>query len=77
MLTEVILHRTMLIAHVLLDKRGVGIEIEIPKSSSNHRNQVTSAVTKDISLNSTFALEVKNPWQVPRAEEELDPSTED
>jgi hypothetical protein len=47
----------ILIAHVLSDKRGVDIQTETPKSSSNHHNQVTSAVTRSISRNSTSALE--------------------
>jgi hypothetical protein len=46
-----------LIAHVLSDKRGVDIEKETPKSSSNHRSQVTSAVTRVIAHNSAYALE--------------------
>jgi sRNA-binding carbon storage regulator CsrA len=49
--------RAILIAPVLSDKRGVGIEIETPKSSSNHRSEVTSDVTKAIARNSASALE--------------------
>jgi hypothetical protein len=38
-------------------KRGVGIETETPKSSSNHRSQVTSAVTRVIAHNLASVLE--------------------
>jgi Tol biopolymer transport system component len=44
-------------SHVLSDKREVDIERETPKSISNHRSQVTSAVTRTIAHNSASALE--------------------
>lgn len=47
----------MLIAHVLSDKRGVGVVEETPKSSSNQRSQVTSAVKKAMARNSASVLE--------------------
>uniref|UniRef100_A0A7N0VK90 Uncharacterized protein n=1 Tax=Kalanchoe fedtschenkoi TaxID=63787 RepID=A0A7N0VK90_KALFE len=47
----------MLIALVLSDKRGVGIETETPKSSSSHRSQVIAVVTRAMVRNSASALE--------------------
>jgi hypothetical protein len=47
----------MLIAPVLSEERGVGAVVETPKSSRSHRNQVTSAVSAAIALNSASALE--------------------
>jgi hypothetical protein len=47
----------ILIVHVLSDKREVGIEIEILKSSSNHRSQITSIVTRSIARNLASTLE--------------------
>jgi hypothetical protein len=40
----------------LSDKRGVDIETETPKSSSNHRSHVTSVVIRAIAQNSASAL---------------------
>jgi hypothetical protein len=47
----------MLIAPVLSDKRGVDIETETLKSSSNHQSQVTALVARAIARNSASALE--------------------
>jgi hypothetical protein len=58
MLSKLMLYRrAILIALILSKKRGVGIETETPKSSSNHRSQVISAVTRDVARNSASALE--------------------
>ena len=46
----------MLIAPVLSEERGVGVEAITPKSSSSHRSQVISAVTAAIALNSASTL---------------------
>jgi hypothetical protein len=58
MLSKLMLYRrAILIALILSKKRGVGIETETPKSSSNHRSQVISVVTRDVARNSASALE--------------------
>jgi hypothetical protein len=46
-----------MLSKLMLYKRGVGIETETPKSSSNHRSQITSAITRVIARNLASALE--------------------
>ena len=52
--------RAILIAPVLLEDRGVGVETVTPKSSRSHQSQVTSAVTVAIALNLASTLE----WEI-------------
>jgi hypothetical protein len=52
--------RAILIAHVLSDKRGVDIETETPKFSSNQCSKVTSTITRVIAHNSASILEREN-----------------
>ena len=49
--------RAILIAPVLLEESGVGVEDVTPKSSSSHRSLVTLAIIVIIALNSAAALE--------------------